>query len=261
MTKVMFLDESGDHSLEKIDQQFPVFCLAGCIFDEVEYQTKSNEAINNFKIRYFNNTEIILHSREIRKCEAPFNILLNQNVKKDFYNSLNNLISDLPFTIIASVISKQKLREQYTDPANPYALSLEFIMERFLFFLEENNDIGYISVESRDSRSNTNLLATFTNTINYDSLCGDNIILAKRFQDKIQKMIFITKQQNENGHQIADLIAYPTAKFGLYPEKVNSAFEIIKPKFRNINGNIMGYGLKFFPKEKMGPGHSQSPSH
>ncbi len=30
----MFLDESGDHSLVKIDEQFPVFCLAGCIFDE-----------------------------------------------------------------------------------------------------------------------------------------------------------------------------------------------------------------------------------
>lgn len=74
-------------------------------------------------------------------------------------------------------------------------------------------------------------------------------------------MIFLTKQQNENGHQIADLVAYPTAKFGLYPEKANPAFKIIKPKFRNRNGNIMGYGLKFFPKEKMGPGHSQSPSH
>lgn len=115
MTKVMFLDESGDHSLAKIDEQFPVFCLAGCIFDEVEYQTKGNEAINNFKIKYFNNTEIILHSREIRKCEQPFNILQNKDVKKDFYKNLNNLISALPFTIISSVISKQKLKEQYTE--------------------------------------------------------------------------------------------------------------------------------------------------
>ncbi|MBU4512590.1 DUF3800 domain-containing protein [Patescibacteria group bacterium] len=258
--KIMFLDESGDHSLTKIDSQFPVFCLAGCIFDEIDYQTKGNDAINNFKIKYFNNTKIILHSREIRKCESPFNILLNQNVKKDFYNDLNCLISNLPFTVISSVIAKQKLKEQYADPANPYVLSLEFIMERFLFFLEENNDIGYISVESRDSKSNTDLLTAFTNIINYDSFYGNNIIQAKRFQGAIQKMIFLTKQQNENGHQVADLVAYPTAKFGLYPEKANPAFEIIKSKFRNRNGNIIGYGLKIFPNKKMGPGHSQSPS-
>ena len=28
---VMFLDESGDHSLDKIDSSYPMFVLAGCI--------------------------------------------------------------------------------------------------------------------------------------------------------------------------------------------------------------------------------------
>ncbi|HCB35264.1 MAG TPA: DUF3800 domain-containing protein, partial [Candidatus Taylorbacteria bacterium] len=36
--KVMFLDESGDHSLDKIDASYPMFVLAGCIFD-FEYYT------------------------------------------------------------------------------------------------------------------------------------------------------------------------------------------------------------------------------
>ena len=35
--KIMFLDESGDHNLEKIDQQYPVFVLAGAIFDNSYY--------------------------------------------------------------------------------------------------------------------------------------------------------------------------------------------------------------------------------
>ena len=162
--KVMFLDESGDHSLIKIDNQFPVFCLAGCIFDESEYQQNSKAKIDAFKIRYFNNTEVILHSREIRKCEPPFNILLNPVAKKSFYADLDNLMASLPYVILASVILKNELKNQYSDPANSYSLSLQFIMERFLYYLEENNDAGYISVESRDPKSNTDLLATFTSS-------------------------------------------------------------------------------------------------
>jgi hypothetical protein len=33
---VLFLDESGDHSLDKIDPQYSVFVLGGCIVD-LEY--------------------------------------------------------------------------------------------------------------------------------------------------------------------------------------------------------------------------------
>ena len=36
--KIMFLDESGDHSLDKVDLQFPAFCLAGVITDEEDYR-------------------------------------------------------------------------------------------------------------------------------------------------------------------------------------------------------------------------------
>lgn len=244
----MFLDESGDHSLVKIDDQFPVFCLAGCIFDENEYQQNSKAKVDAFKIRYFNKPEIILHSREIRKCEPPFNILLNPITKKSFYTDLDNLMLSLPYTVLASAILKKKLKDQYFDPANPYGLSLQFIMERFLYYLEESNDVGYISVESRDPKSNTDLLNTFTDVINNGSASDTHRVSAKRFQCKIQKMIFVTKQQNENGHQVADLVAYPIAKFTLDPKKGNPAFDIIKQKFRRIGGKAKGYGLKIFPK-------------
>lgn len=246
--KVMFLDESGDHSLSKIDKQFPVFCLAGCVFDELEYQQNAKAKIDALKIRYFNRTDVILHSREIRKCEPPFNILLNSNTKQSFYTDLNNLMSQSPYTVIASVILKQQLKERYADPTNPYTLSLGFIMERFLYYLEENNDVGYISVESRDPKSNTDLFRAFTEIMNNGSFGNVQHVSAERFQGRIQKIIFITKQQNENGHQIADLAAYPIAKYCLDRNKQNPAFEIMKSKFRSVNGKILGYGLKIFPK-------------
>src|SRR5260370_1202780 len=33
MPKILFLDESGDHSLDKIDPQYPIFVLCGVIFE------------------------------------------------------------------------------------------------------------------------------------------------------------------------------------------------------------------------------------
>ncbi len=245
--KVMFLDESGDHSLEKIDDQFPIFCLAGCIFDESEYQNDCNQKIDEFKVRYLKRKDVVLHSREIRKCEPPFNILLNPKTKRAFYDDLDNLMSTMPYTILASGIRKKKLKAQYSDPTNPYMLSIQFLLERFLFFLDESNDVGYISVESRDPKSNTDLLNAFTDIINNGSGGNELHITAARFQRKIQQMIFVTKQQNHNGHQIADLIAYPIAKHVLNSVAANAAFDVLKPKFRNRGGKIEGCGLKIFP--------------
>ena len=246
----MFLDESGDHSLNKIDSQFPVFCLAGCIFDENEYYRDSDARIDAFKVKYFNDPSIILHSREIRKCEPPFNILLNPHTKHNFYKDLNFLMATLPFTVLASAIRKEDHKNQYVDPANPYILSLMFIVERFLYLLEETDEVGHISVESRDPKANTDLLSAFTDILNNGSYIPDKeyIISGDRFRRRIDEMAFVTKQQNENGHQIADLVAYPIAKFVLDEQRLNPAFEIIRPKFRSKAGEIMGYGLKVFPK-------------
>lgn len=34
-----FLDETGDHGLTFIDDNFPIFLLAGCLFEDSDYQT------------------------------------------------------------------------------------------------------------------------------------------------------------------------------------------------------------------------------
>lgn len=43
-----FLDETGDHGLTFVDENFPVFVLAGCLFENSEY-IKISEKINMLK--------------------------------------------------------------------------------------------------------------------------------------------------------------------------------------------------------------------
>lgn len=157
---------------------------------------------------------------------------------------MNTLMGQLDFTIIAACIKKIELLNGYHMPGDPYKMSLTFILERFLKFLVARNETGYVSVESRDQKSNGDLLDTFNFCLNQ----GTEYCKSETFQKHITKIEFVTKAENENGHQIADLVAQPTARFCLNGRVTNPAFEVIKGKFRSAGGQIRGYGYKEFPR-------------
>ena len=133
--KIMFLDESGDHSLEKIDNTYPIFVLAGCIFDFSYYAATVELAMQILKQKYFSKTDIIFRSYDIRKQKNDFSSLVDKRRRDAFYNDLNVFLSTSEFTIIAAAINKHHLREQYVDPDNPYHLCFRFILERSIMFL------------------------------------------------------------------------------------------------------------------------------
>ena len=66
----MFIDESGDHNLQNIDDQFPLFCLCGCVFEKEYYRTTARPLIDKLKIRFWNSMDVILLSRDIRRQEG-----------------------------------------------------------------------------------------------------------------------------------------------------------------------------------------------
>lgn len=45
---IIYVDESGDHSLEVIYEEHPVFVLAFCIFKKEEYSTKVVPPVSAF---------------------------------------------------------------------------------------------------------------------------------------------------------------------------------------------------------------------
>ena len=107
-----FLDETGDHGLTYVDPNFPLFLLCGCLFNEKNL-LKAKKQINEFKMTYFKTEEVILHSRDIRKCEGAFQILFDMNLKKSFYEDLNSIMKDLQFKIICSAINKEEYIKRY----------------------------------------------------------------------------------------------------------------------------------------------------
>ena len=103
MKYFLFLDESGDHGLSNIDPAFPVFVLSGIICRQDAYEV-IRRSMNGIKQRYWQTNHVLFHSRNIRKCEKEFQILFDLDIKRNFYNDINQLITNSNYNIIASAI-------------------------------------------------------------------------------------------------------------------------------------------------------------
>lgn len=243
--QIMFLDESGDHSLDKIDKSYPVFVLAGCIFEIDVYNALIEPEIDKLKLKHFGSRDIILRSYDIRKQRGQFSALVDLNTRKSFLGDLHKLILELNFTVIAAVIDKDRLKNNYSKPLNPYTLCLQFIMERFLMFLGQKADSGIMRIESRETHNDQVLAEVYEQFRSK----GNNMFKPDEIRRKLLDLSFNQKNQNITGHQIADLVAYPIGRYVLDPQKDNPPFTIIEKKFHRKKGMIgyLNYGLKIFP--------------
>src|SRR5689334_16595966 len=99
MNTYLFLDESGDHGLSKIDPGFPVFVLCGVLLSHEQY-LKLGNSVKILKQKYWPNKKVILHSSDIRKWQHEFQILFDEKLRADFYRDLNAIMRDEQYTII-----------------------------------------------------------------------------------------------------------------------------------------------------------------
>jgi len=246
MHHYLFLDETGDHGLSFVDINFPLFLLAGCLFEDAEL-TKIEQEINKFKIEFFKTTSVILHSRDIRRCDGPFQILFDLGLKKKFYERLDEIMSKANFTLIGSGVNKDEHIKKYGRGAkDPYALSLSFIIERLIFCLDKKGmgSVTEVKIEKRGRKEDQQLLNQYNKILDN----GTYYVAPDRLKDKIGKFESFLKRENIIGLQIADLCAYPLARHILNPSEPYPPFDIIKSKiYCDHNGSFDGYGLKIFP--------------
>ena len=83
MRYYLFLDESGDQNLANFEETFPAFTLCGIIVSEEKYKIME-KSVFDFKQKFWNDQNIILHSRDIRKYQKGFQILFDFETKKAF---------------------------------------------------------------------------------------------------------------------------------------------------------------------------------
>ena len=244
MKYYLYIDESGDHGLTTINPDFPVFLLCGVLVSEPEYED-IRQSFNKIKHTLWKNKEVIFHSRDIRKCEKEFSVLFDLEKKKWFYDNLNQAISQHDYCVFASAIRKDTYIQRFGRLSNDvYELALSFIIERAIFYLDDKKQsdiILEIVIEKRGKKEDKKLEEHFQRLLSR----GTGFISVQRLAGYQMKIGFKSKRENINGLQLADLVAYPIARFVIEPKRANPSFDLVEPKIYATKGKR--YGLKIYP--------------
>ncbi len=199
---IVYVDESGDHSLTSIDPDYPIFVLSFCIFKKTEYTQKLTPLIRKLKFDTFGHDIVVLHESDIRRKKGAFS-RLSKEPREDFLNALNEIVSSTDFELIAVVIDKRRLNDRYSNPAHPYHLALEFGLERIYRLLKragQDDALTYIVCEARGSKEDTELELEFRRIRD-----GANFFNCHLPFD----LVIADKKTNSEGLQLADLLHVP----------------------------------------------------
>ncbi|MCS6245724.1 MAG: DUF3800 domain-containing protein [Opitutus sp.] len=239
---LVYVDESGDHELTKIDPQYPVFVLLFCIIRKDDYLAQVCPDLQRFKFEFWGHDEVVLHEHEIRKPHGHFLFLLQKPLRERFLSRLSDLMVALPATVVAVVIDKPALVASYHTHIGPYDYAMEVGLERVFRELDDRGQGGKttpVIVECRGRKEDCELELAFRRVCD-----GANAL----HRPLPFSLAMVPKSANSSGLQLTDLMARPVGLKHLRPTQPNRAFDIIESKlWRSPSGKIEGWGIKHLP--------------
>ena len=155
-------------------------------------------------------------------------------------------------------IDKERHRDRYTSPDDPYLLAFRFIFERLALFLIEENEVGYC-VYDHNTRLEADLLER-SNALIQD---GSEIYGYSRFYgehlhgilsiERVQELVFGTSSHSL-GLQLADYVATMTYCY-LRDGRPSPCgwWDTLKAGLHTRFGALDGVGLKIFPPDRTLP--------
>ncbi|WP_434653870.1 DUF3800 domain-containing protein [Pseudomonas sp. R3-56] len=245
---IVYVDESGDHGMQTLDPNYPMFVLAFCVFHKRHYCEKVIPALQKFKFNHMGHDLIGLHELEIRKEKGAFSSLfVSRQHKHAFLDELTSIIEASNFILISCVIDKTRLRDRQGGADNPYHVALGFCLETLYEFLKEKTQhdaLTHVIVERRGKKEDNELELEFRRMCDGANRMGIQLPF---------DIVFATKQVNSTGLQLADLVARPVGMSVLRAGQENRAFDVLKRKFYCSGGRdkagegFENWGLKIFP--------------
>ena len=247
---VVYVDESGDHSLASINPDYPVFVLALCVIHKRHYAEKIIPAVEKLKFNYFGHDSVVLHEHDIRKQKGDFAFLSHLPTRLEFVGQLSSIMVASNFILIACVVDKMRMSKSEGASTNPYHIALDICLESLRGFLAEKKQDHlqtHVVVECRGKKEDREL------ELEFRRICDGNNASNRQLPFEV---VFADKKTNLAGLQLADLVARPVGLNYIRPTQDNQAFDILKKKFYCDGGRAYvgsGYenvGLMVYPIQK-----------
>jgi hypothetical protein len=247
---IVYVDESGDHSLESINPDYPVFVLALCVFHKRHYAEKIIPAVEKLKFNYFGHDSVVLHEHEIRKQKGEFAFLSHRPTRAAFMERLTSVMEASNFILISAVVDKARVSRSESANTNPYHIALGMCLEGLREFLAEKGQDQvktHVVVECRGKKEDAELELEFRRICDGDNP-GNRVLPFD--------IVFADKKTNLTGLQVADLVARPVGLNHMRPQQANQAFDVLKRKFfcdggrSKVGSGYEGVGLMVYPPQK-----------
>lgn len=241
---IIYVDESGDHSITSINPRYPLFVLSFCVIRKDFYTHRISTAMRMLKFSIFGHDMVIFHEHEIRKKQGAFSSL--GKIQREYLlESLSHLIANADFTLIPIIIDKLSLKSYGLDLPHVYHLAMRFGLEQVYQFLGskgQNHLSSHIIFEARGRVEDLAL------EVEFRRICDSQNSLKKRLPFEI---IIADKKTNSAGLQLADMVARPIGLSVLKPSQPNRAFDVLQGKI--YCGKEAGEKLFVYPIKAKGP--------
>jgi hypothetical protein len=238
---VVYVDESGDHSLSSVNPRYPLFVLAFCVLRKQVYNEQVAPALRRLKFAAFGHDMVVLHESDMRRRRGAFAHLM-QAPREQLMQALTDTIAQADFQLIAAVIDKTRLKKSADAPGHAYHLALAMGLQSLFELLCQAGQQGtltHVVCEARGAQEDLELELEFRRICDQAGYAQRGVAL---------DIVIADKKTNSEGLQLADLTARPIGLSVLRPEQPNRAAAVLEPKyFRGPNGDKLGAGLKVWP--------------
>lgn len=203
---ILFLDES------KNTPPSVHICLGGCAIEKEYYEKTIKPFMSAMKKEVFDDENIILHETELRAVKkTEYAVLRNKEKRELFWNRMAELFDNHNITVFSAVINPEKHRNLFNSKYlnDEYSICLEIVLEQYAHFLEKNNAVGSVCIESQNTKADNRLNNHYQRLIKRGTRNLNNMALQKH----IGALSFYMKTDLNVGLQIADFIPNTLKKY------------------------------------------------
>ena len=222
----MSLDESGDDNLKRIDPNYPVFVVGGVILDN-DHTPTVREAVSAFKRELFGRDDFVLHTREIKGSQGPFEPLRDETFRQQFNERLIAMMRSLPFSVVACAIRKDRYAViPEAGDHDLYQIALQHLTDQFCGIIGSRDRGGRIRAERRRPDQDLAVLRSW-GEIRQSGTAETSAATVRR---RIASLSLHSKADRIVGLELADLVVTPIGRH-VFGRPDQPDWHIVREKF------------------------------
>ena len=260
----LYLDESEIPIKDENDKEInKLFVIAGIIVKNTYHDNELTNRLNTLKDSIWDKKkyELKRHSYVLHEMEVTFarygsfgkikhkhhRIFAKPSKYKLLYHKMSNLIKNCDIVTLGACIKQEELHNIYhcNTLNDKKSILMQIIIENYYHFLIECDSTGTICYESMPENQNAIISKRFQNIQN----TGTMFYPAKKINSRIKELVFVEKDANVTGLQIADFI--PNTLGRVECDKNSKSEENYKSVHDKLyDGNrkmVEKFGLKIIP--------------